>query len=206
MTIWIGLTGGIGSGKSQAAAEFLRLGVPILDADKISRGLTAVHGAALPKIREVFGSSVFEGENLNRSALRQLVFTQPKQKQCLEQIMLPMILSELHDRQLMFQQNHYGIIEIPLLAEQPVFQAAVGRILLVDADMAIRIGRVMLRSNLSEQEVRQIMASQADDRQRRKIADDIIMNNGSIVDLKGKIIRLHRYYSGLANDGVKMAG
>ncbi|MDO4879546.1 MAG: dephospho-CoA kinase [Neisseria sp.] len=195
MTVWIGLTGGIGSGKSQAAAEFLRLGIPVLDADQISRELTAKRGAALPAIRRAFGESVFDGDNLNRSALRQLVFTQSEQKQRLEQIMLPLILAGLQRRQTMFPQNAYGVIEIPLLAEQPVFQSIVGRILLVDADTDICVKRVMLRSGLTEDEVRRIMASQSDRRQRMKIADDVVINNGTPAGLREKIGRLHWFYS-----------
>ncbi|MGF6148023.1 Dephospho-CoA kinase [Kingella potus] len=194
MTVWIGLTGGIGSGKSQAAAEFASLGTPVLDTDQIGRELTAAQGKALPLLRQAFGGEIFSDGLLNRAALRQKVLDSEKEKKRLENILLPLILDEAVQRRQQYCGHIYGIIEIPLLAEQPDFQQIVGSILLIEANEKTRIARIMERSGLTETQVRQFVAAQAGDRQRRRLADEILLNNGSIRDLRQKIGRLHPYY------------
>ena len=194
MTAWIGLTGGIGSGKSQAAAEFASLGVPVLDTDQIGRELTGEQGKALPLLRQAFGAEIFSDGLLNRAALRQKVLTDEKAKKRLENILLPMILDETIRRQSRYGGHIYGIIEIPLLAEQPDFQRNINGGLLVEADEQTRIVRVMRRSGLPEEQVRQFVAAQADDRQRRRLAGEILLNNGSTQELRQKIGRLNPYY------------
>lgn len=194
MTAWIGLTGGIGSGKSQAAAEFASLGVPVLDTDQIGRELTGEQGKALPLLRQAFGAEIFSDGLLNRAALRQKVLTDEKAKKCLENILLPIILDETIRRQSRYGGHIYGIIEIPLLAEQPDFQRNINGVLLVEADEQTRIVRVMHRSGLPEEQVRQFVAAQADDRQRRRLAGEILLNNGSTQELRQKIGRLNPYY------------
>ena len=194
MTAWIGLTGGIGSGKSQAAAEFASLGVPVLDTDQIGRELTGEQGKALPLLRQAFGAEIFSDGLLNRAALRQKVLTDEKAKKRLENILLPMILDEPIRRQSRYGGHIYGIIEIPLLAEQPDFQRNINGVLLVEADEQTRIVRVMRRSGLPEEQVRQFVAAQADDRQRRRLAGEILLNNGSTQELRQKIGRLNPYY------------
>ena len=158
VTIWIGLTGGIGSGKSQAAAEFSFLGVPVLDADAVSRELTGENGKALP-----------------------------------------LIMEEIQNRQLLYQQQPYGVIEIPLLQEKKEFQTLVQHVLLIDADESIRIHRVMARSNLSESEVRKIIAAQSENSSRYWMANEIILNNGNKDELTHKIGRLNQYYQSCFN-------
>lgn len=194
MTAWIGLTGGIGSGKSSAAAEFVRLGIPLVDADAISRSLTADGGAALPSIRAVFGDSVFREERLDRAALRQSVFQYPAKRMQLEAVLFPLINQEIRRRQGEYTDAVYGVIEIPLLIEQPSFAALVQRILVIDVPQQVQIDRVKNRSDLDEDEIRRIMAAQADRRQRRFRADDILCNHGSLLELQTKIGRLHRFY------------
>ncbi len=194
MTAWIGLTGGIGSGKSQAAAEFASLGVPVLDTDQIGRELTGEQGKALPLLRQAFGAEIFSDGLLNRAALRQKVLTDEKAKKRLENILLPMILDETIRRQSRYGGHIYGIIEIPLLAEQPDFQRNINGVLLVEADEQTRIVRVMRRSGLPEEQVRQFVAAQADDRHRRRLAGEILLNNGSTQELRQKIGRLNPYY------------
>ncbi|QEY24190.1 dephospho-CoA kinase [Neisseria animalis] len=194
MTVWIGLTGGIGSGKSQAAAEFAKLGVPHIDADAVSRSLTADGGAALPEIRRLFGEAVFcENGSLNRTALRDLVFRRPEAKKQLEDIMFPLILSEICRLQTC-SRAVYGILDIPLLIEQPLFRALVHRILVIDVSEDTQIRRVQSRSGLKEAEIRRIIANQAPRRQRLLHADDILCNEGSTADLAQKIQRLHHFY------------
>ena len=192
VTIWIGLTGGIGSGKSQAAAEFSFLGVPVLDADAVSRELTGENGKALPLIRKCFGESVFMGAQLNRAVMRQLVFADSSARQDLENMMLPLIMEEIQNRQLLYQQP-YGVIEIPLLQEKKEFQTLVQHVLLIDADESIRIHRVMARSNLSESEVRKIIAAQSENSSRYWMANEIILNNGNKDELTHKIGRHNQY-------------
>lgn len=199
VTIWIGLTGGIGSGKSQAAAEFSFLGVPLLDADAVSRELTGENGKALPLIRKCFGESVFMGAQLNRAVMRQLVFADSSARQDLENMMLPLIMEEIQNQQLLYQQQPYGVIEIPLLQEKKEFQALVQHVLLIDANESIRINRVMARSNLSESEVRKIIAVQSENSSRYWMADEIILNNGNKDELTHKIGRLNQYYQSCFN-------
>ncbi|WP_416191342.1 dephospho-CoA kinase [Neisseria sp. CCUG12390] len=195
MTVWIGLTGGIGSGKSQAAAEFVKLGVPHIDADALSRCLTADNGKALPTIRETIGAHVFDDKGrLNRTALREEVFRRPQIKAILESIMFPLILEEIRLQQAQYPDAIYGIIDVPLLVENPPFLALVQRVLVVDADESTQIERVKQRSGLSEEEIRRIIRSQISCRERLLYADDVIKNEGSLTELAEKIQRLHRYY------------
>lgn len=196
MTVWVGLTGGIGSGKSQAAAEFVALGVPHIDADALSRSLTADNGKALPAICEIIGAHVFESEGrLNRAALREEVFRRPQTKVMLETLMFPLILQEIRLQQAQYPDAIYGIVDVPLLVENPPFLALVQRVLVIDVDEATQIERVKQRSGLSEDEIRRIMASQATRRERLLHADDVIKNDGSLNELAEKIQRLHRYYT-----------
>ena len=195
MTVWVGLTGGIGSGKSQAAAEFVALGVPHIDADALSRSLTADNGKALPAIREAIGAHVFESEGrLNRAALREEVFRRPQTKAILESLMFPLILAEIRLQQAQYPDAIYGIVDVPLLVENPPFLALVERVLVIDVDEATQIERVKQRSGLSEEEIRRIMHTQATRRERLRQADDVVKNEGSLNELSEKIQRLHRYY------------
>lgn len=196
MTVWVGLTGGIGSGKSQAAAEFVALGVPHINADALSRSLTADNGKALPAICEIIGAHVFESEGrLNRAALREEVFRRPQTKVMLETLMFPLILQEIRLQQAQYPDAIYGIVDVPLLVENPPFLALVQRVLVIDVDEATQIERVKQRSGLSEDEIRRIIASQATRRERLLHADDVIKNDGSLNELAEKIQRLHRYYT-----------
>lgn len=197
MTYWIGLTGGIGSGKSAVAALFSKLGVPLIDADNISRSLTAENGAALIPIRNVFGNQMFDTTGrLNRTSLRTLVFNNPQAKKQLEALMFPLILDNIRLQQ---QQAAavYGIIEIPQLIENPLFWPLVQRILVIDAEESIQIKRVISRSGLSEPEIIRIMANQASRRQRYKLADDVLANNTTLEILNNKVQRLHTYYQAI---------
>lgn len=196
MTVWVGLTGGIGSGKSQAAAEFVALGVPHIDADALSRSLTADNGKALPAICEIIGAHVFESEGrLNTSSRNAARFRRPQTKVMLETLMFPLILQEIRLQQAQYPDAIYGIVDVPLLVENPPFLALVQRVLVIDVDEATQIERVKQRSGLSEDEIRRIMASQATRRERLLHADDVIKNDGSLNELAEKIQRLHRYYT-----------
>ena len=140
------------------------------------------------------------GAQLNRAVMRQLVFADSSARQDLENMMLPLIMEKIQNRQLLYQQQPYGVIEIPLLQEKKEFQALVQHVLLIDADESIRINRVMARSNLSESEVRKIIAAQSENSSRYWMANEIILNNGNKDELTHKIGRLNQYYQSCFND------
>jgi len=197
MTLWIGLTGGIGSGKSQAAKIFSDLGVPHIDADALSRNLTADNGIALPAIRRLFGDKVFHTQNnLNRTALRDLVFRRPQAKKELEGVLLPLILNEIQSAKKRYSSAAYGIIDVPLLIENPEFLAAVDRVLVIDVSEATQILRVQQRSGLDTEEIKRIMNTQANRKTRLLYADDVLENEGTLSELTKKIQGLHRFYLG----------
>ena len=198
MAVWIGLTGGIGSGKSQVAADFSALGVPRIDADAISRQLTqTASNAALQQIREQFGDGALTISGcLNRGYMRERVFADKREKAKLEAILHPLIFAEIERQQKGFQAA-YGVVEIPTLVEHPIFQSLVKRILLVTCPEPIRVQRVMARNGLTEAAVRAIMATQASDEARLRVADDVIANVGSLQDLQQAVERQHRAYLAL---------
>ena len=198
MTAWVGLTGGIGSGKSTAARLFAQHSVPLIDADAISRALTANGGAALSAIRAAFGEAVFDfSGSLNRAALRQLVFQSPEAKAKLENILHPLILAEIRLQQQQYPQAAYGIIEIPLLAEQPVFQSILQHILVIDCSEETQIRRTIERSGLSRDMIKGILTVQASRQQRRRIADDLISNEAGLSELAAAVERQHLIYQQL---------
>jgi len=198
MPAGVGLPGGIGSGKSTAARLFAQHGVPLIDADVVSRALTANSGAALPAIRAAFGEAVFDfSGNLNRTVLRQLVFQSSEAKAKLESILHPLILAEIRAQQQQFPQAAYGIIEIPLLAEQPVFQSILQRILVIDCSEETQIRRTIERSGLTRDMINGILAAQASRQQRRSIADDIISNEAGLPELAAAVERQHLIYQQL---------
>ena len=198
MTVWIGLTGGIGSGKSQVAADFSALGVPRIDADAISRQLTqTADSVALQQIRQQFGeNAIMLSGCLNRAYMRERVFADGQEKAKLEAILHPLIFAEIQQQQKDFQAA-YGVVEIPTLIEHPIFQSLVQRILVVTCPDNIRVQRVMARNGLTEAAVRAIMASQASDEVRVRVADDVIANIGSLKDLQQAVEWQHRAYLAL---------
>ena len=196
MTAWVGLTGGIGSGKSQAAACFALLGVPVIDADAVSRILTQTpYSEALRQIRQTFGDAVIDSAGfLNRAAMREYVFADEQARQRLEAILHPLIYREIERQKAACTAAPYGIIELPTLAEHPVFRRLVQRVLLVQCDEKTRVQRVMARNCLTEAAVRAIMQAQAGDEQRLALADDCLVNQGSPEDLSQAVQRQHRIY------------
>jgi dephospho-CoA kinase len=192
----VALTGGIGSGKSEAAKQFAALSVPIVDVDAISHTLTASDNPFLMKIKEVFNDGVFNpDQSLNRAKLRALVLADPKQRIKLEQLMHPVIYDEAL-RQLKKNQQElqpdYQVLVIPLLFENNRYQSVVNKVIVIDCDEELQIKRAMARSQLCAAEVRAMMNAQITRENRLKLADEIIENNGSLARLKTQINKLHK--------------
>ena len=193
MTVWVGLTGGIGSGKSAAADLFMQLGIVVIDADAISRELTAYQGAALPTIQAAFGELAVSEQRLNRDYVRELIFKRPEAKAELEAILHPLILQTIQQ-----QQNSvdavYAIVDVPLLTELPQFRALVQRVLVIDAPETLQRERVMARNGLSQEQIASIMAQQATREQRLAIADEVILNDGDLPHLEQQVLKCHEHY------------
>ena len=202
----IGLTGGIGSGKSAAAELFAAQGARIVDADAIAHALTAPQGAAMPAIRAAFGDAVVTAEGaLDRAAMRARVFADPRERQTLEAILHPLIRAETERQVAARGDAPYVMLVIPLLVESGTYRERVDRIAVVDCPEETQIARVMARSGLSRREVERIMRTQATRAQRLAAADDVIDNGGELAALAPRVLRLHREYLELAGDGGRVS-
>jgi len=193
----IGLTGGIGSGKTSVARLFAGLGSPVLDADVIAHQLVAKGQPALAQIRQAFGSSIVKPDgSLDRSHLRDIVFSDPEQKQKLEAILHPLVYKTLQ-AELEQLSAPYCIICIPLLFEtnMPHF---VDRILVVDCPVETQIDRVKNRDHLSTARIESIIASQASRTLRKSKADDLIDNSKTESGLAEQVKKLHNLYISLS--------
>jgi dephospho-CoA kinase len=196
----VGLTGGIGSGKSAVAALFAKLGIAVIDTDEIARELTRAGGAAIEPIRAAFGSGLIGADGaLDRTRMRRLVFADPARKRKLESILHPLIRKE-SARRVESSGGPYAILVVPLLAEGGVDRSRYQRVLVVDCSEAQQIERVMRRSGLPENEVRDILASQATREQRLAMADDVIDNRGDPEALERQVSALNEKYITLARD------
>lgn len=193
MTHWVGLTGGIGSGKSTVAGFFVELGVTVIDTDAISRQMTAENGVALPYIEAAFGAQAVQNGRLNRDYMRQLVFSQSDAKAQLEAILHPLIVAQVKQEQACVQAA-YGIVDVPLLAELKIFQDLVERVLVIDCEPQLQIERVMQRSGLSVTQIKAIMAQQATREQRLALADDVIVNHQDMLTLQQQVLQQHQRY------------
>ena len=194
----VGLTGGIGSGKSAAAEEFARLGATVVDTDAIARELTEPGGAALPQIKSLFGDAFLAASGaMDREAMRSRVFSDPAAKQALERLLHPMIRAEA-ERRIAAARGPYVVYVVPLLIESGDYRSRVNRVLVVDAPEALQVERVRLRSLLAEAEVRSIMAHQVARAARLAAADDVIDNAGTLDALRQQVGALHSRYLDLA--------
>jgi dephospho-CoA kinase len=178
----IGLTGGIGSGKSTAAATLRQLGATLVDTDAIARRLTGPAGPALPALRRVFGDAIAGADGaLNREAMRALVFADPAARQRLEAVLHPLIGAEaMHEAALV--TTAVVVFDVPLLAESRHWRERVDRVLVVDCSEATQLDRVTQRPGWSLDAARRVIASQADRTTRRAIADAVIFNDGLALD------------------------
>jgi len=189
----IGLTGGIGSGKSAAADEFEKLGAAVVDTDVIAHELTAKGGAALAGIERVFGKEFIAGGSLDRKRMRDRVFSDPAAKRALEELLHPMIREE-SARRIAAARAPYVVHVVPLLVESPDYRRRVDRVLVVDAPEETQVVRVRERSRLPEEEVRAIMRTQVSRAERLAAADDVIDNGGSRDALRNQVAALHQKY------------
>ena len=191
----IGLTGGIGSGKSTAANHFESLGVPIIDADKIAHQLTQPGQPALQEIAVHFSSCIDNQGHLLRAKLRKQVFSNHTQKQLLENIIHPLIHHEIFTS---IQQLtcDYVLLCIPLLIEKNLFNW-VDRTLVIDCPEALQISRVKRRNDLPTNQIKDIIDCQASRKSRLTVANDIITNNGSTQELAESVKKLHNFYQSL---------
>ncbi len=190
----IGLTGGIGSGKSAAAQVFCALGAAVVDTDVIARELTAPGGAAMPAIAAAFGESVLApGGALDRTAMRRLAFADGSARARLEAILHPLIRAEAQ-RRCREASAPYVVLVVPLLVESGTYRERVARVLVVDVAESTQIARVMARSGLTEAEVRAILATQASRAQRFAAADDVLDNEGDPESLRRAVAVLHERY------------
>ena len=196
----VALTGGIGSGKSEAAKIFAELGVPVTDVDVISHQLTASNQPLIQDIEANFGKQYITPEGaLNRAAMRTLIFNDDNARAKLNALMHPAIydaaLIQLQANQINISKSApYQILAIPLLFESSRYAAHINRILLIDCDEATQIARVRRRSQLPESEILQIIKAQTPRKKRLKLADDIIENNENVAKLPEKIVKVHQKY------------
>lgn len=196
----VGLTGGIGSGKTTISNALQARGAAVVDTDLIAHALTAPGGAAMTAIAQEFGSE-FVGPDgaLDRPRMRKLAFETPAARRRLEAILHPMIRTATEAAQARAAQRApYTVLVIPLLVESGNWKERVHRVLVVDCSVETQIERVERRSGLAPAQVRNIVAQQATRSARLAAADDVIMNEGGISTLPARVARLHDLYSSLA--------
>lgn len=200
MSLIVGLTGGIGSGKTTVANHFAELGAALVDTDVIAYELTSATGEAIPAIRAAFGDVVLAADNsLDRAAMRQIAFSDPSARKRLEGILHPLIRSRSEALARAESGAPYVLLVVPLLVESEAFRTRVDRILVVDCDETLQEARVMARSGLSRSEVRAIMATQVSRSERLAAADDVIVNNDDLPTLIANVLVLHHRYLALAS-------
>jgi len=194
----IGLTGGIGSGKSAAADAFARLGPTLVDTDAIAHALTAPGGAAIDGVRALFGADCIDASGaMDRAQMRARVFSDPSARKRLEALLHPMIRTESEAR-VAAAHGPYAVLVVPLLIESAGYRERVDRVLVVDCPVSMQIARVRARSGLSEDEARRIIAAQVSREARLAAADDVIDNSTTLDALRDQVRRLHAQYMTLA--------
>ena len=195
MQPWIlGLTGGIGSGKSAAATHFERLGIHTVDADQAARWVVEPGRPALAQLVAHFGEGVLSPDGqLDRAALRQQIFAHPEERRWLEQLLHPLIRAELADN-LRQAQSPYAILIAPLLVESAPLRAMIRRLLVVDVPPELQLVRTLQRDAVAESQVRAILAAQTSREERLRHADDVLVNDRDQAWLAGEVERLHQFY------------
>jgi len=193
----VGLTGGIGSGKSAVCREFEQLNVPVVDADIAAREVVAPGSDGLLEVVGEFGDDVLNsGGEINRSKLRSLIFADDHKRKTLETLLHPRIKRRIVE-QLDALLSPYCILCVPLLVERNGYDN-IGRILVVDCPVAVQIARVMARDTMTSEQVSAIMQTQATREQRLQMADDVVENAGPLEALKARVEQLHSRYTAIA--------
>ncbi len=196
----VGLTGGIGSGKSTVSKLFQNLGAYIIDTDEIAHQLTRVGGGAMTEVVSVFGHDYLDSDGaLDRAKMRKLIFSNAGAKAKLEAVLHPLIRVRVQKELAGEPDAPYVILVVPLLLQSPAYKKWVHRILVVDCAEEKQIERVRQRSHLSEVEVRGILAQQSSRAERLRIATDLIDNNGSLERLEQQVHALHQIYFAISD-------
>jgi len=199
----VGLTGGIGSGKSTVLTLFHQLGIPIVISDEITRQLLTPEQPIFKIVVKHFGSQILNKDgSLHRTKLRSLIFKSIDERRFLETLLHPLVKAEILAKFSILPPNSYGVVEIPLLIEAN-FQDAVNRILVIDCSEELQIQRATQRDKTSLNEIKAILNSQATRAERLSFADDVIDNNADLASLKAKIIALNQYYKELSSQITK---
>ena len=199
MSFIVGLTGGIGSGKTTVADLFAQRGAALVDTDAIAHELTAPQGAAMAAIAAAFGAAILRPDGgLDRAAMRAVVFADRAAKTRLEAILHPLIRQQSEARCEAATNAPYVLLVVPLLVETGSYRQRADRVLVVDCDESVQISRVMARSGLAAEDVKTIMATQASRAERRAVADDVVLNEGGLDALLPQVESLHQRYLDLA--------
>lgn len=199
MSLVVGLTGGIGSGKSAVAEAFAKLGVPVVDTDAIAHELSAAGAPGQRAVAAAFGSAaVADDGSLDRGWLREQAFADPQFRVKLESLLHPLIRDEA-DRRMATWRAPYGLLVVPLLLERGGARSRVDRVLVVDCPEETQLARVMARSGLAADQVRAIMAAQLSRAARLAQADDILDNSGTPAAIAPQVAGLDRRYRALGN-------
>ena len=196
----IGLTGGIGSGKSAAAALFKDIGVDLIDADDLARDSLNINSDGYKLFIDEFGDKYLdENKNINRELIRKLIFNDSAAKLKLENIIHPIVRSDIQTF-ISNKKSDYCIIVVPLIFETNSANLY-DRVLVIDCDVEIQISRTSKRDNQTKTQVENILNKQATREQRLSIADEVIVNNGSLNSLKNDVLKIHKKYMEIINNG-----
>lgn len=198
MTFRIGLTGGIGSGKSTVGSMFRRLGVPVIDADQVARDVVEPGTDALFKLEKHFGETILSEGRLDRRRLREIIFSDEAARQWVETLLHPYIEAELL-RRADLEAYPYVVLEVPLLLEAG-YRDLVDRVLVIDVPVSLQVDRVVSRDQVQSDQVETIIKTQIGRETRIEQADDVLENCGNLKDLERQVERLHQHYLGEATN------
>lgn len=199
----VGLTGGIGSGKTTVADLFVAYGAQLVDTDAIAHELTAPDGAAMPALIAEFGADIATGTGaLDRVAMRRCVFSDPSARGRLEAILHPLIRT-LSAERCQAANSPYAVLAVPLLVESGSYRERCDRIVVIDCPESLQVDRVMARNGMAREEVLAIMAAQATRSQRLAVADDVVLNDEGHDKLVRQVAELHQKYLLLSAEKVK---
>jgi dephospho-CoA kinase len=196
----IGLTGGIGSGKSAAAALFKDIGVDLIDADDLARDSLSINSEGYKLFIEEFGDKYLdENKNINRELIRKLIFNDSDAKSKLESIIHPIVRSGI-ETFIKNKKSDYCIIVVPLIFETNSSKIY-DRVLVIDCDVDVQISRTSKRDNQTKSDIENIVNKQATREQRLSIADEVIVNNGSLDLLRNEVLKIHKRYLEIVKNG-----